>query len=55
MDKLSIWCLLDSQVEMSSEQLVTLDWNPSRDKDGNVDLGVLSIWIIFKAMRMGRE
>lgn len=52
MDKLNIWCLLDNQVEMSSEQLATLVWNSSEEEDGNVYLGVISIWIIFKVMGM---
>lgn len=55
MDKLSICCLLDVLVEMSSQQCTTQVWNSSEDKAGKINVGVISIWIIGKAMGMARE
>ena len=53
MDKLSIWCLLDIHVEMSSQQWTTGAWNSREDKAGHLGLGVINVWIIFKAIGMG--
>lgn len=42
LDKLIIWCLLENQVEMSSQQWETLVWNSSESKDGNMYPRVIS-------------
>ena len=48
----SIWCLLDIHIEMSSQQWMMRAWNSSEGKAGNLSLGVINNWIIFKAIGM---
>lgn len=52
LDKLSIWCLQDIHIEMSSQQWMTGAWNSSEDEVGELSLGVINMWVIFKAVGM---
>lgn len=55
LDELSIWYLWDVQVEMSSQQWMTCVWNANEDESDNINLRVISIWIILKARRVARK
>lgn len=55
LDKLSIWCLGDIRVEMSSQQWVTWVRSANEDELDNIHLEDVSIWIIWKGRGMARE
>ena len=46
--------LLDIQVEMSSRQLYIQVWSLREVQAGDVDLGVISIWMVYNGMRLSK-